>query len=74
MPKFFTDNIPYYLNQNIGTRKNKFTDSLFPLNMNSILGKDKYGNYTNIKNGKKKMNKLLFDLDTKENKIQDIIC
>ncbi len=42
--------------------------------MNSILGKEKYGNYTNIKNEKKKMNKLLFDLHTKENKIQDIIC
>ena len=73
MSKFFTDDIPYYLNQNIGTRKNKFTDSLFPPNMNSILGKDKFGNNTDKKNGKKRMNKLLDDLHTKENKIQDII-
>ena len=53
MSKFFTDDIPYYLNQNIGNRKNKFTDSLFPPNMNSILGKDKFGNNTK----KKKMGK-----------------
>ena len=56
MSKFFSNNIPYYLNQSsqFNTKKNKYTDPLFPPKMNSILGVDKFGNYID----KKKMVKI----------------
>ncbi len=74
MPKFFSYYIPYYLNQSISSRKNKFTDSLFQPNMNSILGLDKFGNYTDKKYGKSRMKELLRDLKLSENSLHEKIC
>ena len=74
MPKFFSYYIPYYLNQSINSRKNKFTDSLFQPNMNSILGLDKFGNYTDKKYGKSRMKELLRDLKLSENSLHEKIC
>ena len=65
--KFFSNDIPYYLNQSIDFRKKKFTDSLFPPNMNSILGLDTFGNHTDKKYGKNRMKELLRGLKISEN-------
>ena len=65
--KFFSNDIPYYLNQSIDFRKNTFTDSLFPPNMNSILGRDTFGNHTDKKYGENRMKELLRGLKISEN-------
>ena len=50
--------IPFWKNQKIDDNIEKFTDSLFPPNDNSILGKNENGEYIDKINGEKKANKL----------------
>ena len=71
MSKFFSNNIPYYLNQSsqFKKKKNKYTAPLFPPKMNSILGVDKFGNYIDKKNGKNKMKELLENLNTSKDNL-----
>ena len=50
--------ISFWKNQKIDENIEKFTDSLFPPNDNSILGKNEKGEYIDKINGEKKANKL----------------
>ena len=44
-------NIPYYKNQSLPIPNEKFTDPLFPPNLNSLISKDENDNYIDIKEG-----------------------
>ena len=49
----FIQNLPYWKNQSLPEKTHKFTDPLFPPNINSLLSKNQYGEFVDIKHGPK---------------------
>ena len=54
----YIKNLPYWKNQSIPQKGQKFTDPLFPPNENSLLSKDENGEFIDKKNGPKREKRM----------------
>ena len=58
LSSIYTTNLSYWKNQSIPNKDEKFTDPLFPPNINSLLSKDEYGKFIDKKHGPQMENRI----------------